>query len=296
MSACFPDYLSPETLTTLLQNAVEEDIGSGDITSETLLSKDDQGRAIIIMRQGGILAGVTAAQHTFTLIDPSIECHWDFKDGDSVHANTEVGSISGSLITILTAERLCLNIMQRMSGIATLTAKIVQSIQEFPAQIRDTRKTAPGLRLLDKWSVLIGGGTNHRIGLFDRILIKDNHIEVTGGLAASVQKVASKMPDYNIDVEAQTMSDVSEALSVAHLIDVLLLDNMAIYRTDGTFDTSPLKKAVAYVNGQIKTEATGGITLETAPLIAASGVDYLSCGALTHSVNAIDIALNIQPL
>lgn len=296
MSSCFPDYLSSESLKNILQDALDEDIGSGDITSETLLSDDDQGDAKIIMREDGVVAGIIVAQHIFKLVDQSIECQWVFADGDSLHANTDIGSISGPLRSILTAERVCLNVMQRMSGIATFTAQIVESIQGFPARIRDTRKTSPGLRLLDKWSVLIGGGTNHRIGLFDRILIKDNHIEVVGGLAASVQKASSKMPDCKIDVEAQTMEDVNEALSVAHLIDVLLLDNMAVYQSNGSFDTSLLQKAVDRIDGKIHTEATGGITLDTAPLIAATGVDYLSCGALTHSVDAIDISLSVNPL
>ncbi|MCY4170888.1 MAG: carboxylating nicotinate-nucleotide diphosphorylase [Bacteroidetes bacterium] len=296
MSSCFPDYLSSESLKNILQDALDEDIGSGDITSETLLSDDDQGDAKIIMREDGVVAGIIVAQHIFKLVDQSIECQWVFADGDSLHANTDIGSISGPLRSILTAERVCLNVMQRMSGIATFTAQIVESIQGFPARIRDTRKTSPGLRLLDKWSVLIGGGTNHRIGLFDRILIKDNHIEVVGGLAASVQKASSKMPDCKIDVEAQTMADVNEALSVAHLIDVLLLDNMAVYQSNGSFDTSLLQKAVDRIDGKIHTEATGGITLDTAPLIAATGVDYLSCGALTHSVDAIDISLSVNPL
>ncbi len=296
MSYCFPDYLSAESLCHMLQNALDEDVGSGDITSETLIPEDHLGYAVIIMREGGVIAGVTAAEQTFKLVDASITCQWAVADGDSVNANTTIGSIAGPLRSILTAERVCLNVMQRMSGIATLTAETVDRIKEFPARIRDTRKTMPGLRLLDKWSVLIGGGTNHRIGLYDQILIKDNHIEVVGGLAESVKKASSKMPNCKIDVEAQTMGEVNEALSVAHLIDVLLLDNMAIYHTDGSFDTSLLKQAVDRVGGQIKTEATGGITLKTAYSIAATGVDYLSCGALTHSVRAIDIALSIAPL
>ena len=291
-----PSYLSPEDLNKILHNALIEDVGSGDITSESLLSKQDQGHATFIMREEGIIAGLSVTQCTFHLVDPSLNCQWTFSDGDTVSKNSIIGRCSGSLRSILTGERLALNLMQRMSGIATLTSRMVECIQGYPAHIRDTRKTAPGLRLIDKWAVLIGGGTNHRIGLYDRILIKDNHIESVGGLSKSVQIAASKMPEFKIDVEARTMDEVDEALSVAHLIDVLLLDNMATYMPDGSFNTSPLKQAVDRIDRHIKTEATGGITLETVPLIAATGVDYISCGALTHSVKAVDIALNVDPL
>ncbi|MCY4225554.1 MAG: carboxylating nicotinate-nucleotide diphosphorylase [Bacteroidetes bacterium] len=291
-----PPYLSPEDLNTILHNALVEDVGSGDVTSESLLSREDQGHATFIMRQEGIIAGLTVAQYTFHLVDPALKCAWKYADGDAVDNNTIIGSCSGSLRSILTAERLSLNLMQRMSGIATLTSRMVERVQRYATRIRDTRKTVPGLRLIDKWAVLMGGGTNHRIGLYDRILIKDNHIEAVGGLAKSVQIAATKMPDFKIDVEARTIDEVDEALSVSHLIDVLLLDNMATYTTNGSFNTAPLKRAVDRIDHHIKTEATGGITLETVPLIAATGVDYISCGALTHSVQAIDIALNVDPL
>ena len=294
MSLRLPDYLSPEHLSRILRGAVEEDVGAGDITSQTLLGPHHKGQATLTMREEGVIAGLVAAQHAFHLVDPDIQYLWVFEDGDSVPAHTTIGTVSGPLRSILTAERLALNLLQRMSGIATMTARIVASVREYPASIRDTRKTAPGLRLLDKWAVLAGGGTNHRMGLFDRVLIKDNHIEAAGGLAVSVQRAAEAMPDCPIDVEAQTLAEVTEALSIAEKIDVLLLDNMAGYLPDGSFDCSHLKQAVKLVAGQIKTEATGGITLETAPLIAAAGVDYLSCGALTHSVQAVDLALNVD--
>ena len=294
MSPRLPDYLSSEHLNHILQGALTEDVGGGDITSQTLVPPDHQGQATLVMREKGVIAGLTVAQYTFNLVDPVIRCHWICEDGDFMQANTVVGTISGPLRSILTGERLALNLLQRMSGIATATAKMVASVGEYPVRIRDTRKTVPGLRLLDKWSVLLGGGTNHRIGLFDRILIKDNHIGAVGSLAASVQRVAKKMPCHRIDVEASTMSEVDEALTVAAMIDVLLLDNMASHLPDGSFDCSRLKQAVDHIAGRITTEATGGITLETAPLIAATGVDYLSCGALTHSVQAIDLALNVD--
>jgi len=291
-----PYYLSSEHLKYILQGALKEYIGSGDITSQTLLPADIQGQATLTIRENGVIAGLTVAQGTFHLVDPMIQCHWSFNDGDSLPANASIGIISGPLHSILTAERLALNLLQRMSGIATATARMVASVKEFSACIRDTRKTVPGLRLLDKWAVLIGGGSNHRIGLYDRILIKDNHIEVVGGLAACVKRAAKQKPAVPIDVEARTMPEVNEALEVAALIDVLLLDNMATCQPGGTFDRSLLIQAVKHIDGRIKTEATGGITLKTAPLVAATGVDYISCGFLTHSVQAIDIALDVNPV
>ena len=289
----FPGYLSPKSLTCILRNALAEDVGEGDITSNALIPEHHQGRGNLVMREDGVVAGLVAAQYTFTLVDPTVECNWVFEDGDHVLAEAVIGTVAGSLRSILTAERLALNVLQRMSGIATTSASIVVSMPGSKPLVRDTRKTAPGLRLLDKWAVILGGGVNHRIGLYDRVLIKDNHIEAVGGLAASVRRAAKKLPHYLIDVEARTMAEVEEAITVAELIDVLLLDNMTVHKTDGTIDCSRLKQAVDYIDGRVKTEATGGITLKTAPIIATTGVDYLSCGALTHSVRAIDLALNV---
>ncbi len=290
-----PHYLPSGQLDQILQDALQEDVGTGDITSQILVPEHHQGHATLLMRESGVIAGLITARHVFHLVDPAIECNWTINDGDHAPADSIIGVMIGPLRSILTAERLALNLLQRMSGIATATAKMVASVRDYPVRIRDTRKTAPGLRLLDKWSVLLGGGTNHRIGLFDRILIKDNHIEVVGGLAESVQRAANQLPGYLIDVEARTMAEVTEALSVASLIDVLLLDNMTTTRPDGSYDCSRLKQAVDCIAGRITTEATGRITLESAPFIAATGVKYLSCGALTHSVHAIDISLSVDP-
>ncbi|MDE2826321.1 MAG: carboxylating nicotinate-nucleotide diphosphorylase [Bacteroidota bacterium] len=289
-----PGYLSPKSLTCILQNALAEDVGEGDITSNALIPEHHQGRGTLVMREDGVVAGLVATQYTFNLVDPTVKCNWVFEDGNHVWEESVIGTVAGPLRSILTAERLALNLLQRMSGIATATASMIESIQGSKPLVRDTRKTAPGLRLLDKWAVMLGGGVNHRIGLYDRVMIKDNHIEAVGGLAASVRCAAEKLPHCLIDVEARTMAEVEEAITVAELIDVLLLDNMTVHKSDGTIDCSRLKQAVDYIDGRIKTEATGGITLKTAPIIATTGVDYLSCGALTHSVRAIDIALNVS--
>ncbi|MXX97990.1 MAG: carboxylating nicotinate-nucleotide diphosphorylase [Rhodothermaceae bacterium] len=291
-----PHYLPSKQLEQILQGALQEDIGAGDITSQILVPEHQQGRATLLTRESGVIAGLAAARRVFHLVDPAIQCNWTVNDGDHVPADSIIGVVAGAMRSILTAERLALNLLQRMSGIATATAKMVASVKDYPVRVRDTRKTAPGLRLLDKWSVLLGGGTNHRIGLFDRILIKDNHIEVVGGLAESVQRAANQLPGYLIDVEARTMAEVTEALSVASMIDVLLLDNMTTTRPDGSYDCSRLKQAIDCIAGRITTEATGGITLESAPFIAATGVNYLSCGALTHSSHATDISLSVDPL
>lgn len=290
----FPGYLSPNKLTCILQNALAEDVGEGDITSNALIPEHHHGRGTLVMREDGVVAGLVAAEYTFTLVDPTVKCNWIFEDGNHILANSVIGTVAGPLCSILTAERLALNLLQRMSGIATATATMIESMRGSKPLVRDTRKTAPGLRLLDKWAVMLGGGVNHRIGLYDRVLIKDNHIEAVGNLAASVRRAAEKLPHYLIDVEARTLAEVEEAITVAELIDVLLLDNMTVHETDGTIDCSRLKQAVSFIDGRIKTEATGGITLKTAPVIATTGVDYLSCGALTHSVHAIDIALNVS--
>lgn len=289
-----PGYLSPKSLTCILQNALAEDAGEGDITSNALIPEHHQGMGTLVMREDGVVAGLVAAQYTFNLVDPTVKCNWVFEDGSHVWEESVIGTVAGPLRSILTAERLALNLLQRMSGIATATASMIESIQGSKPLVRDTRKTAPGLRLLDKWAVMLGGGVNHRIGLYDRVMIKDNHIEAVGGLAASVRCAAQKLPHCLIDVEARTMAEVEEAITVAELIDVLLLDNMTAHESDGTIDCSRLNQAVDYIDGRIKTEATGGITLQTAPIIATTGVDYLSCGALTHSVRAIDIALNVS--
>ncbi len=294
VQAPFPHYLSSDSLTQIIVYALQEDVGSGDVTSQALLPENTHGQAALLIRETGVIGGLTAAQYTFHLVDPTLECTWTHSDGDHVESSMIIGVIKGSLSSILTAERVALNIMQRMSGIATATAAMIHAVKPFSAQVRDTRKTAPGLRLLDKWAVQLGGGMNHRIGLFDRILIKDNHIDVVGGLASAVELAANNFPDYPIDVEARTMREVKEALTVSTLIDVLLLDNMTSHSVDGPFDCSRLKEAVSLVAGRMKTEATGGVTLETAAQFAATGVDYLSCGALTHSVQALDIALNID--
>ena len=291
-----PPYLTEDHLNLILKSILAEDVGEGDLTSQSIIPTHQEGYAVLLMQERGVAAGITAAEIIFRLAHPDITCTWAFQEGDVILEPATIGAISGPLQPILTAERAALNLMQRMSGIATATAIMVDHVKEYPVQIRDTRKTAPRLRLLDKWAVLLGGGINHRIGLYDRILIKDNHITTVGSLAESVHLATTNTPGIPIDVEARTLHEVHEALTVSHLIDVLLLDNMTTYDSDGRLNCSLLKQAVDCISNRIKTEATGGITLETAPLIAATGVDYISCGELTHSVQAVDISMRVDSL
>ncbi len=288
-----PAYLDSDTLRAILKRALREDLGSGDLTSTAIISADAQGAAAFVAREAGIAAGLYVATQVFALLGRDLTVSWQIKDGDSLERGGVFGTIRGNLRAILAAERLALNLLQRMSGIATQTAKMVAATEGYPARIRDTRKTAPGLRLLDKWAVLLGGGTNHRLGLYDRILIKDNHIDAAGGLRKAVMLATAAHPSLSVDVEARTLGEVFEALAVADCIDVLLLDNMTRLTPSGEVDTCLLQEAVTLIGGRLQTEASGNVTLTSVRSIAAAGVDYISSGALTHSVHALNIALKI---
>jgi nicotinate-nucleotide pyrophosphorylase (carboxylating) len=248
------------------------------------------------VREDGTIAGLWLAQQVFETVDPGILPGWVFRDGDQVSAGDIVARIEGPARSMLTAERLALNIIQRMSGIATTTRRMVDAVSAYDTKILDTRKTAPGLRLLDKWAVLLGGGQNHRIGLFDMILIKDNHIAAAGGIRSAVQKAVDfSVADgrkMTIEVEVRTLDEVDEALTL-DAIDILLLDNMVKRTADGV-DVSMLREAVRRIDGRFETEASGNLTVETAETIAATGVTYISSGALTHSVKALDVGLNLD--
>lgn len=292
-----PAYLDSEVLRAILQRALREDLGTGDLTSEAIIPPDAEGEAEFFAREPGVVAGLHAAEQVFRLANSDLAVVWQQNDGDTFERSSTFGLVRGNLRAILSAERLALNLLQRMSGVATLTAQMVAQVQGFPARIRDTRKTAPGLRLLDKWAVLLGGGTNHRLGLYDRILIKDNHIDVAGGLCNAVERALAAYPGIPVDVEARTLDEVTDALTVADLIEVLLLDNMARPAgAGGQLDTSTLQAAVDLVGGRMQTEASGNVTLRTVRAVAATGVDYISSGALTHSARALDVALHIRGL
>lgn len=283
----------------LLDLALAEDIGEGDVTTLATVPPETQAVGRLVMKEDGVIAGCTVAARVFAAVDETLHVTWFTEDGEHVAAGDEVGRIEGRARAILTAERLALNFIQRMGGIATATYHMVQAAQ--PARVLDTRKTTPGMRRLDKWAVRLGGGTNHRAGLYDQILIKDNHIEAAGGVRAALEATQAYLTrtgaDLRVEIETRTLDEV-DAVLAAHAdglpVDVILLDNMARRTSDGPFDTSMLAEAVRRIDGRILTEASGNVTLGTASAIADTGVDALSSGALTHSVRALDISLVID--
>ncbi len=293
-----PEYLSEADLNAVIARALSEDLGDGDVTTLATIHEETRATARFLCKKEGILAGCTVAEHVFAAADDALRVAWSAADGDAVAAGMILGTVTGPARGLLIAERTALNLMQRMSGIATATHRMVAAAKPHAARILDTRKTAPGLRLLDKWAVLLGGGVNHRIGLFDRILIKDNHITASGGireavLAARRFREESGRDGLEIEVEARTLDEVRAVLDTGG-VDYILLDNMVRRLPDGIVDTSMLREAVALVGGCIATEASGNVTLATVPAIAATGVDFISSGALTHSVIALDISLKIE--
>jgi nicotinate-nucleotide pyrophosphorylase (carboxylating) len=269
---------------SVIDFALKEDIGSGDITTNLLIPIDLQTKATMVSKSAGIIAGLDVAAYVFRTLSPDIIWNTFVNDGDKVNKGDLILEISGSYRALLTGERLALNFLQRMSGIATMTANFVNAVSGYKTKILDTRKTVPGLRLLDKYAVMIGGGTNHRIGLFDMVLIKDNHIKVAGGISKAVAQIKKSVPDgIIIEVETTTIEEVNEALAAE--VDVIMLDNMT---------NTTMADSVKIINGRAKVEASGNMTLERAKEVAATGVDYISIGALTHSVVAFDISMNIE--
>jgi len=291
-----PDYLTRDQLTEVLENAIGEDVGPGDVTTLATVPPDQTATAVIRAKEAGVVAGLEAAECAFAVTDRALEVSWGVADGTAVEAGQEIGTIAGPARGMLTAERPALNLMQRMSGIATATHRMVDAARPHGTEILDTRKTAPGLRRLDKWAVLLGGGTNHRIGLYDLFLIKDNHIAAAGGVAPALDAAqtyrAEHAPDLEIEIETRTLKEVRTAVKHG-AADILLLDNMVAV-DDGTVDTSMLRDAVALVDGRCRTEASGNVTIATVPAIAETGVDALSSGALTHSVTALDLSMKMR--
>jgi nicotinate-nucleotide pyrophosphorylase (carboxylating) len=292
-----PPFLADHQLDEIIRRGLDEDVGDGDVTTMATVGETVTARGVFRAKESGVLAGIAVADRVFAAVDPELRTTWTATDGDHVEAGAVFGRIDGSVRGLLTGERLALNVLQRMSGIATATRRMVDAVAGLDVRILDTRKTAPGLRLLDKWAVGLGGGRNHRIGLFDMILIKDNHIAAAGGVTAAIKAATAFRPrtgrELLIEVEAATLEQVQEVLDAGG-VDYILLDNMVGRYTDGSIDTSRLASAVRRVGGRIATEASGNVTLETVRAIAETGVDNISCGALTHSVQALDISLKID--
>ena len=279
-------------LPALLARALAEDVGAGDVTTEATVGADVQAVGRFLVKEAGVVAGLAVAERVFAAVDPALACAWTAADGDRVAAGTTVGTVRGAARSILVAERTALNLVQRMSGIATAARAFADAAR--PAVVLDTRKTAPGLRLLDKLAVRTGGAANHRVGLYDRVLVKDNHIEAAGGIRAALAAVAAL--GVPVEIEARTLAELDVVLA-CHAdglrVDTVLLDNMA-RRTAAGLDVSVLAEAVRRVGTRLATEASGNVTLETVAQIAATGVGFVSSGALTHSVRALDVSLKIS--
>ena len=274
-----------EELNLLISNALKEDIREGDHTSLACIPDTANGRAMLLAKENGYIAGVEVAKLIFSKVDPDLKVNVFIKDGNPIKIGDTVLEVEGSSISILTAERLVLNCMQRMSAIATKTKHIYSLISETNAKVLDTRKTTPNFRLLEKLAVKIGGGTNHRFGLFDMMMIKDNHIDFAGGIKFAIQKAnkyqKEKGINIPIEIEARNISEVIEILSVGK-IQRIMLDNFSIEDT---------KKAVELIGNKFQTESSGGITEETIAQYAKCGVDFISVGALTHSIQSLDLSL-----
>jgi nicotinate-nucleotide pyrophosphorylase (carboxylating) len=293
-----PTYLSLDSLDQTIRTALLEDVGSGDVTTAWTVPPSIRGSGRLISKANGILAGKWIAWRIFQSIDPDITIRWTIDDSELVHPGDLIATLSGPLGSMLTGERVMLNFLQRMSGIATATRAFVDVLAPTNTRLLDTRKTVPGLRLTDKWAVKMGGGVNHRIGLYDEVMIKDNHIAASGGIAQALRRVelqqdpAARKP---VVVEVVTLEQIREVFSAGVTVDRLLLDNMV--RKEGSEpDVSLLSAAVRLVDGRIRTEASGNVSLATALAIAETGVDFVSVGALTHSVSALDISLQLEPI
>jgi nicotinate-nucleotide pyrophosphorylase (carboxylating) len=274
-----------ERLQALIQTALAEDLGEGDHSTLAVIPADASGKAVLKIKQDGILAGVEIAKKIFRYTEPGVVFQVLIKDGESMKSGDIAFTVKASVHTILICERLVLNCMQRMSGIATLTHEYAEKIKDFSSKILDTRKTTPGFRLLEKEAVRIGGGMNHRFGLFDMMMLKDNHIDYCGGITKALENAFNYAQKYRpalrIEVEARTLQDVREVMASGKA-DRIMLDN---------FDPSLLSEALSIIQKKIETEASGGINLENIREYAATGVDFISIGALIHQARSLDLSL-----
>ena len=283
--------LDMQRVAVLIDLALSEDLADrGDTTSKSVIPADARAFGVLYAKSDCVLAGLAVAEAVFKKLDPECEFKYILHDGDKCPAKTVIAEITGNAVAMLTAERTALNFIQRLCGVATMANAYAASVKESAMKVLDTRKTTPGWRNLEKYAVAVGGASNHRIGLFDRIMIKDNHREMAGmegpgGILRSVQRARSMYPDLEVEVEVDTLEELDEALQSG--CEYILLDNMT---------TPMMAEAVKRSNGRAKLEASGNITIERLPEIAAVGVDFASSGALTHSVKSADISLDIKPL
>lgn len=267
----------------LLELALSEDIGIGDITSDAIIPKDRVATGIIISKDTGLVAGLEVVELLLSMVDSQLTLTPMLSDGDKIEPGVEIGKIYGPASSMLQAERTALNFLRRLSGIATLTSKYVQAVADYPVKIIDTRKTTPGWRILEKYAVRVGGGYNHRFGLYDAVLIKDNHIALAGSITKAIEMARARIPHtMKIEVETESIQQVSEALKAK--ADIIMLDNMTL---------DEMKEAIKLIGGRVPVEASGNVRLNTVKLIAATGVNLISVGALTHSAPALDISIDI---
>jgi nicotinate-nucleotide pyrophosphorylase (carboxylating) len=266
---------------TVIEAALREDMPEGDITSESIIPAGAVSEAVILAKEDGIQAGLPVVRRVFELVDARVEFQELTRDGDPFQKGKTLARLKGPTVSLLKGERTALNFLQRLSGVATATRRFVESVSGTKAKILDTRKTTPGLRLLEKYAVRMGGGTNHRLGLSDMVLIKDNHLRHVGSVTEAIHRARAKAPDgIKVEVEVTTVDEAREALAAG--ADIVMLDNMELGR---------MKEVVALYAGRVPIEVSGNVTLERAREIAAIGVDFISVGALTHSARALDISL-----
>jgi len=279
-----------EQLEHLIREALQEDIGSGDYSTLSVIPEDKRGKAVLKIKQDGILAGVAVAQKVFSMVDPAAHFTIYKKDGEQMHKGEVAFEVQSTIQTILQCERLVLNCMQRMSGIATLTRQYVDKLQGYHTKVLDTRKTTPNFRLLEKEAVRIGGGINHRFALYDMIMLKDNHIDYAGGLQSAIEKaynyIQANNLDLKIEVETRTLADVQTVYNIAKgKVFRIMLDN---------FSPEEVTQALQIIKGEFETEASGGINLDTVEAYAKSDVDYVSVGGLIHQAQSLDLSLKAE--
>ena len=274
----------PPEISQYIKRALEEDIGTGDVTTDTIVPEGASLKGRIVAKQDGVVAGLDVARHVMLALSERINFHANVTDGSRVARSTVLANVDGPARALLTGERTALNFLGRMSGIATLTRKFVDAVSTTKTTILDTRKTAPGLRITDKLAVRLGGGENHRIGLFDMVLIKDNHIDFAGSITAAVERVRASGTQLEIEVETRTLDNVREALELG--VQRILLDNMSI---------EMMREAVSICEGKARLEASGNVTLDNVLEVVGTGVDYISVGALTHSPVVFDVSLEFVP-
>lgn len=280
--------LNPYDLNAFILRSLEEDVGDGDHTSLACIPHDALGKAKLLVKEDGVLAGMDVARAVFAAVDPTVKMLSLMQDGDKMHHGDIAFRVEGRAVSLLTAERLVLNCMQRMSGVATLTRQYVDAIAGTHAKVIDTRKTTPGLRMLEKYAVTVGGGANHRMGLYDMIMIKDNHVDFSGGIPQAISRVRKYLEEkglyLKIEVETRNLDEVQLVLDTGG-IDRIMLDN---------FSPAILQKAVELIGGKYETEASGGIRLSNIREYAETGVDFISVGALTHSAVSLDLSLKAE--